>query len=141
MYLKRPTAKPGLTPKLHPKYKGPYLLTCILGKNGLIGPTTPGRGKTMWVHLDHLKRAYTRKMNTFDWEQENSAEGDVMNGAYGEEVQETAEPDDDPDLGEEELGAQQQPLLDADDQTVMWDEAEEELPDVPTHGYNLRRRY
>ena len=39
VFLKRPTARPGLTPKLTPKYRGPYTLTCILGKNGLIGPT------------------------------------------------------------------------------------------------------
>ena len=67
-------------PKLTPKYRRPYTLTCILGKDELNGPTIPGCGRSMWVHLDHLKRACSRKLNNFDWTDEDHQPEAAMNG-------------------------------------------------------------
>ena len=66
VFSMRPTARLEVTPKLTSKFGEPYMLSCIFGKNGLIGATIPGCGKTMWVHLDHLKRACSRKLTNFD---------------------------------------------------------------------------
>lgn len=70
VYLLRPAPQVGLTPKLQPKYKGPFILTLILGKDGLVGPVLPGRRKPTWVHLNHIKRVIPRAVPEYDWTQE-----------------------------------------------------------------------
>ena len=53
--------------RLQQKYKRPYEISTILGTNALIGP--PGRGKAMWVHLNHLKRMIPRTLPEFHYEE------------------------------------------------------------------------
>lgn len=64
VFLMRPHPKVGISPKLQPRFQGPYALLLILGHNGLVS----ARGKSFWVHLNHLKLVHVRRREPFDYE-------------------------------------------------------------------------
>ena len=90
VYLMRPKPRAGLSPKLQPKFYGPYTVVLILGHNGLIQPEPPARGKSFWVHMDHVRRATKRNRQTFDYRRVTTSEelkeattDDLANSAAG----------------------------------------------------------
>jgi hypothetical protein len=118
VYLQRPSPQAGLTPKLQPKYKGPYNLLVILGKDGLIRLPPPSKAQAVWVHLDHLKKAETRGREEFNYD-EALAEGST-----------SGEP-------EELLPAEKEAEEEILDEDIVWDDEVEEGPEP---RYNFRPR-
>lgn len=70
VFLMRPHPKIGISPKLQPRFQGPYVLLLILGHNGLVS----SRGKSFWVHLNHLKLVHERKRQPYDYEKDGEEE-------------------------------------------------------------------
>ena len=109
-------------------------------KNGSIGPTIPGRRKTIWIHLDHQKRACPRKLTNFDWTDEEQPEGAVMTDTLGDSPERTAINDQQGAAVHDDPLLEPNPEPDEDEDSVVWDEEDDEPETPTTHGYNLRRR-
>ena len=135
VYLLRPDPQVGLSPKLQPKFKGPFQLNVVLGVNGLVGPVPPGRGKSTWVHLNHLKRVTPRSVPEHDWE---SPLEDIPVHERRDGETEMARPSDKAiGASTEEEGNMNDAPLD-DETSVERDEEDEE--DSAQKRYNLRSR-
>lgn len=139
VYLLRPTPRVGLTPKLQPKYKGPYLLTIVLGEDALIQPLPPGKGKPMWVHMNHLRKCVPRDRAEFGWE---AADEEDLADAQSEEREEREEQDcSDGESMRATAGRDDTQQLSDGEESELDDVAEEDWDDYePVQRYNLRPR-
>jgi len=146
VYLLRPTPVQGLSPKLQPKFKGPFQLNVILGPNGLIGPSPPNRGKNVWVHLNHLRRMAPRKIPEFQWELSTGEIDPADLNATANAIPDACEVQD-PDVpdasAEQEVSATSKTAawsdVDADSSPVGNDDLDEDWT-LPRKRYNLRSR-
>jgi hypothetical protein len=54
VYVNRSEPSEGLTPKLQPRWMGPYLVCLIMGDELMVQPEGE-RGKTLWIHKNQCK--------------------------------------------------------------------------------------
>ena len=130
VYLLRPDPKLGLSPKLQPKFKGPYQLNAILEVNGLVGPAPPNRGRSMWVHLNHLRQKVPREIDEYPWNEEEFVAGD----------QEAAAKEANMTTQEDTSTTHSDPDESPKNEETSKIEEDDKREDQPRHNYNLRSR-
>lgn len=139
----RPTPTEGLSPKFQLCYKGPFVITAVLGANALI-VATPNRGKPSWVHLNHLKRAVPRCIDELD---RPTAQEPQLQELPQDVMPPLVETDADKDTRSAVKVEPKQPEMEGDkvenDNDIVWDnehDNEEEDDEKEERRYLLRSR-
>ena len=111
-------------------------LTLMLGKNGIIGPTTPWRRETMWVHTAPSQKS----LHPYDKHLRLETRKLCWRGRYERRFFRKPYPRLPNQLTWKNLQQMNlvdtHPQLDSNDGLKLWDASEDDLPDALMHSFD-----